>query len=348
MKLLITGGGGLIGQAIAKRHLSSGDSVFIYDTRINEYNDYSNLLGKDVTWINWENSNFQRSIHNVLEMYGPFDVISHQAALVGVGQSQYKISEYVYNNIQFTADLLQAILDSQKLPKKIINAGSMGPYGDTTFPGILVPETWSQDPQSIYAVTKQAQENLIKVFCKTYNIGCISLRYFSVYGTEQSPLNPYTGVLSIIANQLLNSSKVTIYDDGSQTRDLINVEDVADALFAASRDKNLANMFTAINICTGKSMSMLEIAVKMRDILSPAKEIICTGTHRKGDVMHMAGDNTAAKVLLGWSPKHTLENDIIKYCNYIEKERDNFTLPNISTVELENINIRKMRLLDEK
>lgn len=344
MKLLITGGGGLIGQAIAKRHLSSGDSVFIYDTRINEYNDYSNLLGKDVTWINWENSNFQRSIHNVLEMYGPFDVISHQAALVGVGQSQYKISEYVYNNIQFTADLLQAMLDSQKLPKKIINAGSMGPYGNPDEAELPVDENYTQNPQSIYAVTKQAQENLLKVFSSAYSVSVFSLRYFSVYGTNQSPLNPYTGVLSVIGNQLLNSNKVELYEDGNQTRDLVHVDDVAEAHFLASRVDDIP-FFTPINICTGASYSLAEIAYLMEDIIDSGKPIVFTGQIRSGDIRDMLGDSSRARKILKWQPKHFLLEDIIEYCNFLMENGDKFTVGN--TIQEEHTNIQSKGLISD-
>lgn len=332
-KVLITGGAGLIGQAIAKKHTSLGDDVFLYDTKLNRFNDYSNLIGQDIT------SSYYGELDKILKTIKP-DVISHQAALVGVGQSMYDIRRYVDNNISFTGYLLQCLIDCKHLPNKFLFAGSMGPYGDAK-PDESVEETYPQSPHSIYAVTKQAQENLLRVFSETYGMDLISLRYFSVYGTEQNPLNPYTGVLSIIANQCLNSDKISIYDDGSQTRDLIHIDDVADAHYKASNTKT--NGISILNIGTGRSYSLMYIAEKIRDILSPGKEIVADGKHRKGDIMHMKADIRNAMSSLDWKPKHNLDDDIIEYCSYVQKNRGKFTTGN--TIKEENSNIDKRGLV---
>lgn len=332
-KILITGGMGLIGQAIASYHIDAGDDVYLFDVKVNKFNDYSKYVGKDIT------ASYEGNLGKTIKTIQP-DIISHQAALVGVGQSQYDIHRYVEYNIGFTGYLLQSLLDVGFMPKKFIHAGSMGPYGNATFEE-RVFETQPQNPMSVYAVTKQAQENLIRVFSEAYEMNTISLRYFSVYGTEQNPLNPYTGVLSIIANQCLNSEKIEIYDDGSQTRDLVHIDDVANAHFLASHTDIPG--FMAMNIGTEISHSMMDIAVRIRDILAPDKEIVLEGVHRKGDIMHMKANTSRARKLLGWKPNHELYDDIQQYCAYVLANRERFTFGN--TIKDENENILKKGLV---
>lgn len=334
MRVLITGGGGLVGQAIAKAHVNMGDEVFIYDTRLNRFNDYSNLVGTDVSIKDKERKLFY-TIDDIIKRYDKFDVISHQAALVGVGQSQYDIYNYVNNNVLFTASLIQALLDSKKFPDKIIHAGSMGPYGSLTSDIFSATENCIQDPQSIYAVTKQAQENLLKIFSHAYNVQCISLRYFSVYSTDQNPLNPYTGIISIIANQLLNNDVVELYGDGNQTRDLINVNDVARAHYLASIT-SLSEIFCPINIGSGVSYSLNEIAHFMRDCMGIEKPIVFNGKYRSGDIKYMRADITKADRLLKWKPKYNLYDDIKRYCKFVIENKEKFS---VNTVKEEQVNL---------
>ena len=120
MNVLILGGGGLCGQAIAKKHIAQGDTVYIYDSRVNPYNDYSNLIGEDLS---------SSTLEDIFESH-TFDIISTQMAYVGVGESQYAINKYVSNNIGSLSQLLQLILDTKKFPKLILHASSMGGYGE--------------------------------------------------------------------------------------------------------------------------------------------------------------------------------------------------------------------------
>jgi len=327
MKLLIVGGGGLIGQAIAKKHLAEGDEVFIHDIRVNPYVDYSNMVGVDVT----SGSDID------------FDILSHQAALVGVGQSQYDIHRYVTNNINVTSALLQAILKTNKMKIKILFAGSMGPYGECwKNPPSPVKETHKLSPRSIYAVTKQTQENLIKVFSETYDIPALSLRYFSVYSTTQNPLNPYTGVLSIIANKLLNSDKVELFGDGNEYRDLVNVEDVANAHFLATRYEWKG--FDAMNVGSGSYETMRCTALEMRDMIDKSKEVIFNGKTRRGDVRGICADISKIKKKLNWVPEHSSVGKIQEYCQFIRENKEKYTY-NTDSTAVENLTLELKGLI---
>ena len=127
MKVLVLGGKGLIGQAIVKHHLSKGDDVYTWDDESNKFNDYSNCIGKDL-YI-WNSEYNCETLKEALIKY-KFDIISHQAAYVGVGDSQLNPKKYLDNNIGITSELLQAMIDTGIFPERLILAGSMGPYGE--------------------------------------------------------------------------------------------------------------------------------------------------------------------------------------------------------------------------
>lgn len=331
MRILITGGGGLIGQEIARKHLSEGDKVYIYDTRVNPYNTYENLVGEDITFLGLENFLVRNRV----------DVISHQAAFVGVGQSQYEIEKYVKNNVGFTAELLDILVRRKIKNVRLTLAGSMGPYGDRP-ENVCAYEEQTLRPESIYAVTKMTQEELFRVFCDTYDVTGVSLRYFSVYSTTQSPLNPYTGIMSVIANMLLNKEELEIYDNGQQTRDMINVKDIAKAHFLATRAK-LDSTFTAINVGTGHPVAVEYIAEVMSERISPNKNIRFNMQHRLGDIMHMRADTSRAESLLGFYPDHNIHDDVLEYCDFINENKHLFL--NRNTVEEEQKNIERRGLV---
>jgi dTDP-L-rhamnose 4-epimerase len=335
MKLLILGGAGMIGQAIAKRHMVAGDDVYIYDTFVNPYTSRFPLYGKLVDSID-------------VELY---DLISNQAAFVGVGESMYAPKKYLDNNIGIVGDVIQSMID-KKVRVPIIHAGSMGPYGEgprlchvcssivytdnvrntldvqcgkcnsKTTP-IYTKEDAELHPVSIYGITKAAQEAILRVMAYTYDISVTSLRYFSVYSSMQDPRNPRTGVLSIIGNQIINRQQITLNEDGMQTRDLVHVDDVAEAHYLASRP-GICGAFEAYNIGTGCPSRMLGIAKIMRDRMRPEMSIVVTNTVRLGDIRDSAADPHKARFLLDFKAGKYIEEETDKYCDFLLENKDQF------------------------
>lgn len=366
--ILITGGGGLIGQAIAREHIEKGDNVYLYDTRVNKYNDYTNLVGIDV-FAEFKSTRKTWCLQDVLREVKP-DIISHQAAYVGVGESQYNINKYVLNNIGDTASLLQAILDTQLFPKLIMHAGSMGPYGEgpylchrhgTVYPyrhsagdpmcprccapitPIPITEEHEYHPKSFYAITKQTQEEMLKVFSETYHVDVTSLRYFSVYGNESNPNNPYTGVLSIIANKIINSPEVSLYEDGKQTRDLISADDVGRVHYIMSHIYE-DHRFNAYHVATGISTPMIEIAEEMIRRLDPKKKLVFDGKYRYGDIRHSKASICKLYEKSKWRPEIRLDRAIADYCEFISKNWDRFKKTEDSTTA-ETERLKKLGLI---
>ena len=353
MRILITGGAGLIGKAIAKAHLKRHDEIYIWDNKSNKFNSYDEVNGIDVSHL---------SIEEAIKIVDP-EIISHQAAKVGVGESQYEVMSYIENNIGLTSRIIEFLIKNPNNVKKIIHAGSMGPYGEGRYRccecgnSFFLPkrtkinikceycvkehnnvenypmEEWFiLSPQSIYASTKQTQEDMWRVFSeiKPQTKVC-SLRYFSVYDTRCNPNNPYTGVLSIIANKAINSEEIILNEDGTQTRDLIHTDDIAQAHIQASlfdfenlKPKDLEINFKTFNIGTGISLSMKEIAERMVKALKIDKEIKFNNQKRCGDVKHSKAYIGSSKAYLKWEPKISIYDSIELYGKYILENWDKF------------------------
>lgn len=357
--ILITGGAGLIGKELAKYYSENDYKVYIYDNYSNIYNDYSTIYGENLY-------SEEESLADIFSFY-EFDVISHHAARVGVGQSQYEISDYFHNNVQLTADLLQAMVDTKNFSPRLILASSMGPYGEGEYfcPYCKIFRVWEHQrisfigstecpnchrnmvytnntentkriPQSMYALTKMTQEEMFRIFAETYDVYATALRYFSVYSSTSNPLNPYTGVLSLIANKILTSDIIELYEDGLQTRDLVHVKDVAKIHFYVSEFWP-TQMFDTFNVGTGKSVSMLYVAEKMRDILAPGKKITINGKVRKGDIKNSSANIYKTCLTYSWHPTIDIDTGIEMYCNWIKANKfDGIDTAKIETDNLDN------------
>lgn len=331
-RILITGGAGFIGSHLADELLSHGHSVRVLDNltpqvhgpnpkRPAYLDDRVELVVGDV-----------RNAADVSAALADVDAVVHLAAAVGVGQSMYRIREYVEVNAVGTATLLEAL--SQRPVRKLVVASSMSIYGEGSYRDtrgrvvndaersldrlrdgqwdpigedgsalvpIPTPESKSPCLSSIYALSKYDQERMCLMFGRAYHLPTVALRLFNTYGPRQALSNPYTGVLAIFASRLLNENRPIAFEDGQQRRDFVNVKDVARAFrLALMRDE--AN-FRSINVASGRSVSIAEVAVQLADTLHrPKLKPVINGKYRVGDVRHCIADIAAARELLGFEP----------------------------------------------
>src|SRR5256885_4435946 len=151
-------------------------------------------------------------------------------------------------------------------------------------------------PTSVYAVTKQDQEQFCLAVGRAYKIPTVAFRYFNVYGTRQALSNPYTGVCAIFSSRLMNDQAPMIFEDGEQSRDFVHVSDIVQAnLLALETDKG---DYQAMNIGTGKPTSVKQIAELLADGLGKKIEPEIVGKYREGDIRHCVADISRAKDLL--------------------------------------------------
>jgi dTDP-L-rhamnose 4-epimerase len=164
---------------------------------------------------------------------------------------------------------------------------------------VATPESKTPDPRSIYAISKQTQEQICLLVGETYNLPVSVLRYFNVYGPRQSLRNPYTGVLNTFITRLLNGKPPQVYEDGRESRDFVHVKDVVQAcLMAMTREEANGQI---INVGSGQALSLLQAAQTVARIFGGPEPII-TGQYRAGDIRHCHADLSRARQLLGYEP----------------------------------------------
>lgn len=274
----------------------------------------------------------------------------HLAAAVGVGQSMYKVRDYVQTNDLGTAVLGEALIRNPV--RRLIVASSMSIYGEGLYldgSGDLVenasrtieqlgagqwdildeqgrpleplptPETKRICLSSVYASNKFTQETLCMVLGRFYGIETVALRLWNVYGPRQALSNPYTGVLAIFASRLMNDRPPLINEDGRQQRDLVSVHDVATALRLALEVPRAAGQ--TFNIASGRRISILQLADRLASAMG--KEHIqprVTGEYRAGDIRHCVPDISLAREVLGYEPAHTLEASLDELTDWLRTQ----------------------------
>jgi dTDP-L-rhamnose 4-epimerase len=173
-------------------------------------------------------------------------------------------------------------------------------------------------PTSVYAVTKQDQEQFCLAVGRSYGIPSVALRYFNVYGTRQALSNPYTGVCAIFSARLLNGNRPLIFEDGEQTRDFVHVSDIVQAnLLALETD---AADYQAINVGTGIATSVRTVSHLLARGLNLDIEPEIVAKYREGDIRHCVADISKARSLLGYEPRVTLERGIPELLSWVSAQ----------------------------
>jgi dTDP-L-rhamnose 4-epimerase len=174
-------------------------------------------------------------------------------------------------------------------------------------------------PASIYASTKLMQEYLLCQSGEGANWRAACLRLQNVYGPGQSLRNPYTGVLSIFAWQLLEGKTLSIYEDGLISRDFVYVDDVVDALVRAGQSE--LNHGSTIDIGSGEAVSILDVAkILMQHLDCTDDSYRITGEFRVGDIRHACADIKAASEQLGWKPRVSLRDGLSALADWAKQE----------------------------
>ena len=290
MKYLVTGGAGFIGSHITKELVKQGNSVTVIDN-LNTGKEENLMSIRDK--INFVNSSILDN--EVLEKTTKdIDGVFHQAALASVQDSFSKPKEYHDVNVNGTENILKL---AKKNNFKVVYASSSSVYGNPE--RIPIKESDNKNPINPYAETKLKKEKLATKYSKI-GVEVIGLRYFNVFGKGQS--KEYAGVLKLFLEKIRDGLPPKINGDGSQFRDFVYVEDVADANIM-SMDSNINHEF--FNVGTNTSITILDLAkiiIKFSGLdMEPS-----FGPSLKGDVMKTVADITLIKEKIGWEPKMML------------------------------------------
>jgi UDP-glucose 4-epimerase len=306
LKILVTGGAGFIGSHVVDAYVAAGHEVAVLDNlstgRQENVNPAAKLHNVDV-----------RDLAQVQGVVGSFkpEVANHHAAQSEVPKSVADPGYDAEVNVVGGLNILRACVDNSV--RKVIFSSTGGAlYGEPD----IVPagEDHPVRPLSPYGTSKFAFEQYLATFARTFGLTFTVLRYANIYGARQDFFAEEGRVVAIFASRMLEGKPVTIDGDGTQSRDMLHVGDVAIANLAAldRGDGETFHVSSGIPVTINDLFRKLALLTEYR--LEPR-----FGPARKGDVYRIALDNTRAKELLGWEPRIPLDEGLRVTVDYFRR-----------------------------
>lgn len=296
---LVTGGAGFIGSHLVHALVARRKQVRVLDNLTTGRLKNLERVDHPIEFVQgdiWDLDTCRKAMRGVRFVF-------HQAALASVPRSRDDPLSTNAVNIQGTLNLLVAARDEGV--KRFVFASSSSVYGDR--PTLPKTETMTPDPQSPYAVTKLAGEQLCRVFARAYGLSTISLRYFNVYGPRHDQDSSYAAVIPRFITHCLKSTLATIFGDGAQSRDFTYLTDCAAANLLACELESCHG--EVCNIGSG-------VRITIADLYALIRRIVGAGLPpqfdrpRVGDVRHSLADISRSKAFLGYEPGVSLETGL--------------------------------------
>jgi UDP-glucose 4-epimerase len=286
-RVLVTGGAGFIGSHLVEKLVSLGAHVTVMDnfasgnlSNLKSVVGSINLLYADV-----------RSPYSCLKATTTQDIVFHLAAFISVPESIMFPEVCKSVNTTGTANMLEAARRNNV--KTFILSSSSAVYGSKEG---SCSEADALDPLTPYAESKCEAEALCKEFAIKHNLNVASLRYFNVYGQRQNAHGTYAAVIAKFKDQLLKNEPLTIYGDGSQTRDFVEIEKITQAnLLIGSASELNGDVF---NVGSGQSLSLLKLVNKLEHELSVNNKGLVFQPARQDDITHAQADCTKLATFL--------------------------------------------------
>lgn len=303
--VLVTGGGGFVGGHLVDALADVADVRVLdrfTDGSTPPIPDAVAVHGGDVT---------DRA--DVVAAAADVDVVFHAAGLASVEASIERPVESHAVNVGGTVNVLDA---ARREGARVVVASSAAVYGSPST--VPTPESEPLDPVSPYGADEVAADRYAVAYGRTYDIPTVALRYFDVYGPRQEPAD---SVVARFLERALEDEPLTVYGDGSQTRDFVHVADVVQATLRAAVTDATGR---AYNVGTGRSVSIRELAETVVDVTNSTSTI----THsdpRPGDVAERCADLTRAREHLGYRPTVDLETGLADLAAHRRAERRSAT-----------------------
>jgi dTDP-L-rhamnose 4-epimerase len=354
-RVLITGGLGFIGLELARKLIRRGMTVRLLDNLSPQIHgavpqpDLGSLL--DDGQLEVMRGDVCQRQQWVLALNDVTSVV-HLAAETGTGQSMYRIADYTRTNVLGTALLLDVLANDRHDVTKLLLASSRSVYGEGAYRcagcGLVYPPMRSLDslqasqwdplcptccgpihpvatpevartsPASVYAATKLAQEDLVRIAANALGIPFLIFRLQNVYGEGQSLNNPYTGILSIFSNRIRQGKVIPLFEDGHESRDFVHVSDVSEAM-ALGLESDGGDGLT-MNVGSGEQISVHAIARTLQRQFTETSTLVVSGQYRLGDIRHNFADIATLRRALGFSPKMSLEEGIARFVRWVKTQ----------------------------
>ncbi len=334
MRVLLTGAAGFIGSRVEAALRAAGHDVVAVDALLPAAHGPNPVLPKGCHRVD------VRDGEALAPLLAGVDLVCHQAAMVGAGVDAADAPAYGGHN-DFATTVLLAQMFAAGV-RRLVLASSMVVYGQGRYAcadhgpvdppprrradldaGIFehrcptcgsevtwlsVDEDAALRPRSLYAASKAAQEHYALAWAEATGGSVVALRYHNVYGPGMPRDTPYSGVAAIFRSALEKGEQPRVFEDGGQMRDFVHVDDVAAANLAAasaasSQADGFAAGFTSFNVCSGRPVSILEVATALCEARGESGSSVApaiTGEYRSGDVRHIVADPARAAEVLGF------------------------------------------------
>jgi UDP-N-acetylglucosamine/UDP-N-acetyl-alpha-D-glucosaminouronate 4-epimerase len=312
-RYLVTGGAGFIGSNLVAALVASGESVRVLDNL--STGRWEHLDGiPDQEKIERVQGDI-RDAEAVATACRGIEIILHQGALGSVPRSVATPVESDAVNTGGTLTVLDVARRSGV--RRVVFAASSSAYGET--PVLPKREDMTPMPLSPYAVSKLACEHYIKVFADLYGLETVSLRYFNVFGPNQTPDGAYAAAVPRFVDAALSGKPIPIYGDGAQTRDFCYIDNTVRAnLLAATTSNKLAGQ--VVNIAGGRRIEINALVAELGKQFG--KELAVEHLPpRPGDVRHSLADVSRAKELIGYEPRVKWEDGLAPTIAYLRALR---------------------------
>ncbi|GJN97196.1 UDP-glucose 4-epimerase [Mycobacterium marinum] len=327
MKVLLTGAAGFIGSRVGAALSAAGHEVVGVDVLLPAAHGPNPVLPPGCHRVD------VRDADAMAPLLAGVDLVCHQAAMVGAGVDAADAPAYGGHN-----DLATTVLLAQMFAagvRRLVLASSMVVYGQGRYDcpehgridplprrhsdldaGVfehrcplcaepvrwrLVGEEAELRPRSLYAASKTAQEHYVLAWSESTGGSVVALRYHNVYGPGMPRDTPYSGVAAIFRSSLEKGEPPKVFEDGGQMRDFVHVDDIAAANLAAAQLGEVdRHGFVAANVCSGRPISILQVASALCQARGDALSPVITGQYRSGDVRHIVADPSRAAEVLGF------------------------------------------------
>jgi UDP-glucose 4-epimerase len=305
-RCLVTGGAGFIGSNIVGLLIERGHHVTVLDNLSSGYRQ--NVPSSErVRFVEGD----VRDAAALEEAVAGSDTIFHLAASVGNARSIAHPVDDSEINVIGSVRLLEAA--RRHGVRKLVYSSSAGIFGELkTLP---IAEDHPVEPDTPYGASKLAAEKLCLAYSKLYPIECVCLRYFNVYGVRQR-YDAYGNVIPIFVHLALRGQQLTVHGDGEQTRDFVNVRDVAEANYRAAKQSGVRGAF---NIASGSRVTINHLVQLMEQALGTDLEVT-HGPPRPGDVRHSLASIDAARSAFGFEPGVDLGTGLREYVSWARTE----------------------------
>jgi nucleoside-diphosphate-sugar epimerase len=302
-KVLVTGGAGFIGSHLVRKLVGTGWSVVVLDDfSSGKVENLGGFVGADDLKIVRGDVRDRKIVDEVL---GGVEAVVHLAGFVDPAESVRRPLFTHDVNVSGTLNVLDACV--QNGVGRFVLASSAAVYGDGN--PLPLREEYDLRPTSPYAASKVSAEFYCKMFGNCYGLNSVVLRFFNVYGLGQGT-NPYAGVITKFLSSGLRGEPLTVYGDGTQTRDFVNVKDVVEAVAKALSFKS--SRTEVFNVCSGTSISINALTRYVCKVLGKDLEVMHVAP-REGDILHSYGDPMKTQKVLGFNARVDFEDGLNRF-----------------------------------